>query len=175
MIVDEAYMDATPTESLITSKPETGLIVLRSIGKFFGLAGIRLGFVWAEKKLLRQLAELQDDWAVSHPARWAGKIALQDNEWQNSQRNILKKASQRLKLLLEIYFQEPNARISSTSLFVYLSHPQASCFHQQLAKKGILTRLFKGSNNYLSHPAIRIGLPAKEKQWELLETLLKGI
>lgn len=79
LIVDEAFIDTQPHISVIDAMPKKGLIVLRSIGKFFGLAGIRLGFVWATKDILQGLAQHQHDWGVSHVARWAGKTALADS------------------------------------------------------------------------------------------------
>ena len=179
LIIDEAYMDVTPAETMIRSQPKPGLIILRSIGKFFGLAGIRLGFVWAETGLLQLLAEHQDDWAVSHPARWAGKLALQDNHWQKAQCKHLKQLSHRLALLCEAQFQNTKSKVSSTALFVYLSHPQAPYIHQRLAEKGILTRLFTSENSSGNHnphtspSALRIGLPAKEQHWEALENSLR--
>ena len=178
LIVDEAFMDATPEQSLITKEPKKGLIVLRSIGKFFGLAGIRLGFVWAEAALLKQLAKQQDDWSVSHPARWAGKLALSDNDWKQQQRLQLPQKSQRLVELLEdlvftkplitggVYFNTTNAHVFNTPLFAYFEHPRAKVIHQQLAQQGILTRLFS------QPPALRFGLPANETAWQ---TLAQGL
>jgi len=180
LIVDEAFIDATPEYSLIKEKPEKGLIVLRSIGKFFGLAGIRLGFVWAEDNILKQLAHLQNDWSVSHPARWAGKIALQDNPWQHTQTESLKHQSKRLEELLEaliftkplktggVYFNTTNNHVQRTALFAFFRHPFALRLHQQLAQQGILTR-------YFDCPALRLGLPADEQQWKKLEQALDGL
>ncbi|QLG87440.1 threonine-phosphate decarboxylase [Chitinibacter bivalviorum] len=90
LIVDEAFMDCiTPTQSLCADAHLPGLIVLRSVGKFFGLAGLRLGFVFAEKKLREQLASLLGPWSVSGPALWAGELALADSAWQSAQRERL--------------------------------------------------------------------------------------
>lgn len=163
LIVDEAFMDATPEQSLIQKTPLSGLIVLRSIGKFFGMAGIRLGFVWAEKSILEQLAKRQNDWSVSHPARWAGVIALRDMDWQHEQRRRLFDSSEQLQRLLNQHF---HTQISSTALFGYFQHEQAPYFHEQLAQQGIITRLFK------EPLALRFGLPADEEQWLRLEEAL---
>jgi len=180
LIVDEAFIDATPENSLIKEKPEAGLIVLRSIGKFFGLAGIRLGFVWAEDKILKQLAHQQNDWSVSHPARWAGKIALQDKAWQQKQKVLLPTESQRLEDMLEeliftrpcksggVYFNTTNNHVQRTALFAFFRHPHAKKLHQQLAQKGILTR-------YFDCPALRFGLPANEHEWKKLESALDAL
>ena len=181
LIIDEAFMDATPENSLIKEKPEAGLMVLRSIGKFFGLAGIRLGFVWAEENILMQLATKQHDWSVSHPARWAGKIALEDKNWQQQQKKELLIHAQRLVKLLEeyiftkplqsggVYFNTTNEHVLNTHLFAYFQHPRAKHIHEQLAQHGLLTRLFE------DQPALRFGLPANEKEWERLAVALDAI
>lgn len=164
LIVDEAFMDATPASSLITAEPVAGLIVLRSIGKFFGLAGIRLGFVWAEPGLLRPLAQQQNDWAVSHPARWAGKLALADSAWQQQQRERLHTASQRLRTLLADQFATD---VNHSPLFAYVPLANAAQVHQHLAQQGILTRLFPAP------PTLRFGLPANAADWQRLQEGLR--
>ncbi len=180
LIIDEAFIDATPENSLIKEEPEKGLIILRSIGKFFGLAGIRLGFVWAEESILNQLAEKQHDWSVSHPARWAGTLALQDKEWQQTQQAALKIQSKRLEDLLEkmiftkpletggVYFNTTNNHVQRTALFAFFLHPSAKKIHRQLAKQGILTRFF-------NFPALRFGLPTDENEWQRLEYALDNL
>ncbi len=74
LVVDEAFMDNTPQQSLAAHTHKVGLIVLRSFGKFFGLAGVRLGFVLAERKLLKLLAEQIGPWAVAGPTRVLGQV-----------------------------------------------------------------------------------------------------
>ena len=181
LIVDEAFMDATPENSVISTQTKQGLIVLRSIGKFFGLAGLRLGFVWAEQKVLQALSHKQDDWAVSHTARWAGKLALADAKWQQGQRELLPKHSQRLVELLEeelfnkplmnggVYFNTTNQHVHCTALFAYFEHPKSKLIYQRLAEQGVLVRLFETS------PALRFGLPANEQQWRKLTHALNAI
>ena len=78
LVVDEAFMDVTPHLSLAGQAHQVGLIVLRSFGKFYGLAGVRLGFVLAEPSLLNDLNERLGPWAVSGPARWLGLACLAD-------------------------------------------------------------------------------------------------
>ena len=175
LIVDEAFMDSTPEGSLITQTPKKGLVVLRSIGKFFGLAGIRLGFVWGEDAILEKLAHLQDDWSVSHPARWAGKLALADSHWQKKQRESLPLHSQALSLLLGTSLMKNTQKctktgrafkVLKTSLFCYLQHPDARKIHHLLAKQGILTRLFNEPS------ALRFGLPATKQEFKALARAL---
>jgi cobalamin biosynthetic protein CobC len=79
LVIDEAFMDATPEHSLLGDVGLPGLIVLRSVGKFFGLAGARVGFVFAWPALLQQLAEAIGPWSINGPAREVVKLALQDS------------------------------------------------------------------------------------------------
>lgn len=164
LIVDEAYLDCRPAESLIQALPQEGLIVLRSLGKFFGLAGIRLGFVWATEALLKQLVALQDDWSVSHPARWAGQLALADRQWQAQQRRRLPEAGERLLDLLRRTW--PQAESRGTELFVWCVLGNAREVFDQLAAQGILVR-------YFEQPAsLRFGLPETAADWLRLEVAL---
>lgn len=151
LVVDEAFMDLTPEGSLIEVEPKPGLIVLRSIGKFFGLAGVRLGFVWAEADILEELVKLQDDWSVSNPARWAGRLALSNTNWQHEQRQLIPLQMAELKTTLETNYKR---HIIEAGLFAYvvLEHDQALEEHRRLCKQGVLTRLFQ------RHGALRFGL-----------------
>ena len=151
LVVDEAFIDLTPEKSLITEEPQKGLIVLRSIGKFFGLAGIRLGFVWAEPDILAALINLQDDWSVSNPARWAGRLALSDKQWQLEQRQLIPMKMAALKEHLQATY---NAPVAEAGLFAYvvLGKAEALAEHEKLCSKGTLTRLFPAFG------ALRFGL-----------------
>jgi cobalamin biosynthetic protein CobC len=151
LVVDEAFMDLTPKKSLIETEPVEGLIVLRSIGKFFGLAGIRLGFVWAKTDILEGLIALQDDWSVSNPARWAGRLALGDIAWQAEQRRLIPRQMQQLRATLEANY---NVTPKDAGLFAYieLGKDMAVQEHERLCKKGVLTRLFREQG------ALRFGL-----------------
>ena len=153
LVVDEAFIDLTPEASLISQEPLEGLIVLRSIGKFFGLAGIRLGFVWAMPDILLSLVQLQDDWSVSNPARWAGKIALGDTAWQLQQRHEIPENMLELKRFLSDRYDAP---VAEAGLFAYVTLEKGKAIeeHQSLCQKGILTRLFSESG------ALRFGLPS---------------
>ncbi len=166
LIVDEAFMDATPNNSLLPHAGQAGLIVLRSLGKFFGLAGIRVGFVFAEPTLLSQLAERLGPWPVSGPSRHIAKRALQDIVWQTDTRQRLKHQGQRLHCLLGDYGLPADG---GTLLFQWIKTPDAPAIHEQLARQAILTRLFE-------NPAsLRFGLPANEAQWTRLEQALAAL
>jgi len=166
LVVDEAFIDATPQQSLAAHSHRTGLIVLRSLGKFFGLAGARVGFVLAAPELRAALAEQLGPWPVSGPARQLAALALRDAAWQQAQRTRLHAASTRLANLLSDTGLKPDG---GCALFQWRRHPQAAALHRQLAAQGILTRLF-------TEPAsFRFGLPGNEHDWLRLQAALENL
>ncbi len=166
LIVDEAFMDATPDGSLLGDSPRAGLIVLRSIGKFFGLAGARVGFVFAQQNILDALRELLGPWPIAAPSRYVVTRALRDEKWQATTRKKLQLASVRLCDLLE---QHGLTVTGSTALFAWLQHHDAEKIHTQLAQQGVLTRLFNQPSS------LRFGLPRDEAQWGRLAVALQTL
>jgi L-threonine-O-3-phosphate decarboxylase len=166
LVVDEAFMDATPERSIARYSGVPGLIVLRSLGKFFGLAGARVGFVLAWPQLLRELAALLGPWTVSGPAREAARLALSGRAWQAQDRLRLVHEGARLQKLLGRYGLAP---AGGTALFQYCPTKQAASLHEALARQGILTRLFD------EPPALRFGLPGDVAAWQRLERALSEL
>jgi len=168
LIVDEAFMDVSPEQSLAGHVEREGLFVLRSVGKFFGLAGIRLGFVLSEQKSIRRLQKMLGPWAISHPAQYLGKLALQDQQWISQQRDELREQSLRLAQLLKHYLAKD---IKGTDLFCTLYFTEAENVFYQLAKQGILTRYLPATTKAIA--GLRFGLPNNdESSWQQLETAL---
>jgi len=166
LIVDEAFMDCTPANSLAAYSDKDGLIVLRSLGKFFGLAGARVGFVLAAKKQLRALAQELGPWTINGPARWLATQALEDRTWQTTARKQLKQQSHRLYTVLSDARLTPDG---GSHLFQSIATTQAAIIHQQLAGQGILTRLFE------TPARLRFGLPANEQEWQRLQQALRAL
>ena len=167
LVVDEAFIDATPEQSLCALvEPKTGLVVLRSLGKFFGLAGIRSGFVFAMPQLLDRLERLLGPWSLSHPAQWVTEQALRDRSWQQQMCAQLPDESDRLFRLLEAVGLRP---VGSTSLFQWVATPQAAETAHQLARQGVLIRLFDRPSS------LRFGLPSSEGEWARLQDALVTI
>ncbi|GAB1394603.1 threonine-phosphate decarboxylase CobD [Rhodocyclaceae bacterium] len=163
LVVDEAFIDAAPEASL-ASCTAANIVVLRSPGKFFGLAGARTGFAIAAPALLAPLAEALGPWAVSHPARWAARHALADSAWQALQRTRLAVAAKRLADLLGCL-----GTPTGTALFQYVATPRALELHGQLAQRAILVRHFD------TPAALRFGLPESAADWHKLASALKEI
>ncbi|AMB85900.1 threonine-phosphate decarboxylase [Pseudomonas agarici] len=165
LVVDEAFMDNTPQLSLAAHSHKVGLIVLRSFGKFFGLAGVRLGFVLAERKLLKLLAEQVGPWAVAGPTRVLGQVCLADRAGHVRQRLRTEQASQRLVALLSRYGFAPQG---GCALFQWLITSRAEHLYEFMAKRGILLRLF------VQNSSLRLGLPVDDADWQRLELAFKA-
>ncbi len=160
LIIDEAFIDSTPEDSLSSYPTAEGLIILRSIGKFFGLAGIRCGFVIASEVILNPLNELLGPWSISHPSRYIATTALLDINWQQQAQDELIKQSKRLNLLLESNRLKVTHK---TNLFQWIKTDNAENIYHKLAQQGVLTRLF-------TQPlSLRFGLPKDENQWQQLD------
>jgi cobalamin biosynthetic protein CobC len=169
LFVDEAFIDAHLACSVSDqagSEAFPHLVVLRSLGKFFGLAGLRAGFVLAHENLLAALSERLGPWAVSHPARWLAAQALADRAWQEDACRHLAAASQRLLALLAPLPHQEEAP-AATALFVTLSLENPKPLHDFLCRQGILTRLFREAR------LLRFGLPGEEEKWQRLSTALE--
>lgn len=175
LVVDEAFMDVTPAQSLARHCPSPGLLVLRSQGKFFGLAGIRLGFVLAEQSLLDPLSVALGPWAVSAPARWIGALALADEAWQRMQRPRLAACADRLAGYLQgrLSGQEIFS-LSHTGLFVSVDLPaaQGQLIYAGLAMQGILIRHF---NLDSQRACLRFGLLKDPADWARFDQALNCV
>jgi cobalamin biosynthetic protein CobC len=165
LVVDEAFGDADPENCVADvagTEAAPNLIVLRSLGKFFGLAGARVGFLFAQPDLLARMAEAIGPWAVSHPARAVATAALADRIWQATARGKLSAASERLAALLA-----PLGDGAGNALFHWLPCAEATALHDFLAQRGILVRLFSDI------PGLRFGLPGNETEWQRLAAAIE--
>lgn len=164
LIVDEAFADIAPEVSLAAQAGADGLIILRSFGKFFGLAGIRLGFALGHTDILSKLDSLLGPWAVSGIALEIGCQALDDLVWQQGARARCYQVSANLDDLLGgAGFQI----VGGTALFRLVSHPEAHAIHDYLAKRGIWVRSFDDPPHWL-----RFGLPGDDAAFKRLSTAL---
>ncbi|MEC8848556.1 MAG: threonine-phosphate decarboxylase CobD [Pseudomonadota bacterium] len=169
LVVDEAYIDAQPERSIAARSDRPGLIVLRSLGKFFGLAGARVGFVGCAPGLRAALREALGPWPVAGPAREMAMAALRDHPWQQRQRQRLHAASAALAADLVAAGLTP---AGGCSLFHRVVMPDAVCLHAALARQGIWVRRFA------SPASLRFGLPgdapAALRLRRALQTLARG-
>ena len=163
-IVDEAFADAMPAVSLLPHR--NGAIVLRSFGKFFGLAGVRLGFVIADRPIVRDLRIMLGDWPLSGPAIAIGTMAYRDTQWQDEQRSRLSAASDRLIALLT---ENGLTVVGGTPLFQLASHPAASSLFSHFAQAGILVRPFAQQAAWL-----RFGIPGHDADYNRLSATFEN-
>jgi len=166
LVVDEAFMDPTPAFSLACQSGRPGLIVLRSLGKFFGLAGIRAGFVLADKNLANSLTEKLGPWAVNGPARYVMAQVLSDINWQQKACARLQSSAQRLRGILHSAGLSP---MGGSPLFHTVRTDAPTLLADCLAAQGVLVRIFEQPG------MVRFGLAPDESQWRRLETALAGV
>lgn len=160
LVVDEAFIDASPRDSMAPAA-DAHLIVLRSLGKFWGLAGLRAGFVLAAPAILDALREWLGPWSLSHPARWVTQRALADRDWQTATAQRLQQDSVRLATLLTAHgLPSP----SGTALFRWVPTARAAELFDACARRAVLLRAFDDG--------LRIGLPGTEANWHKLEQVL---
>lgn len=159
LVVDEAFMDVAPAGQSMVG---TNAVTLRSFGKFYGLAGLRLGFAIAPPALAGLLRAALGPWSVSGPALVAAEIALSDRRWQQATRERLQEDAARLDALLGNF-----GIAGGTSLFRLLRDHRAPALFDALARAGILVRRFA------ARPAdLRFGLPGSDDAWARLAAAL---
>jgi len=162
LMIDEAFMDVGPPGASLAAEVSRGnIIVLRSFGKFFGLAGVRLGFALAAPPLAARLAARLGPWAVSAPALAVGAQALADRTWIETTQRRLAQAAARLDAILTASGLDI---AGGTTLFRLARTAAASELFHHLGRAGILTRAFP------EHAAwLRFGLPGGEQDWRRLQ------
>lgn len=163
LIVDEAFIDARPEFSVGFATDRHGLAVMRSLGKFFGLAGVRAGAVAGDPDIVGRLGEVLGPWSVSGPARFVMSRALADHTWRAATAERLNSESRRLSECLSRHGLEGS---TGTALFRYVRDSRAVDVAAALARQGILVREFGDP------AALRFGLPGSELEWARLERAL---
>jgi cobalamin biosynthesis protein CobC len=159
MVVDEAFADLDG-ESLVPWLGHDGSVVLRSFGKTYGLAGIRLGFAITTPTLASRIREALGPWAVSGPAVHVGTLALADTEWRSAAAARLAEDARRLDTLLTA---TGCAVLGGTRLFRLVANDDAAGLADRLAQAGILVRRFADQPHWL-----RFGIPGEAAAWRRL-------
>jgi cobalamin biosynthesis protein CobC len=166
LIVDEAFMDVLGWQSsLVPCLPAAGAIVLRSFGKVFGLAGLRLGFAAAPFEDGARLRGAIGPWAVSGPAIEIGRRALRDGAWLTRTVARLGNEAERLDGLLQSAGFDI---VGGTPLFRLARQSDVAAWFGRLGRSGILTRPFPAQPDWL-----RFGIPHRPEEWERLEAALR--
>lgn len=164
LVVDEAFADVDASISAVASCGRLPMVILRSFGKFYGLAGVRLGFAITTPDLANRIRTVVGPWAVSGPALHIGAKALGDVHWVLPTRVRL--AAQVMKLdgvLMDAGFEI----VGGTSLYRLARHREALALHRRLAHKRIWCRSFDWSGDLL-----RFGLPENAEALDRLTAAL---
>ena len=164
LVVDESFGDIAPGLSVLPHAGRAGLLVMRSFGKFWGLAGARLGFVFGAQADMAALTALAGPWPVAGAALEIGRVALQDMGWAGATR---------ARLLAEIPRADGLAQgagwqvVGGTALFRLYHTPDAGAAQERLARAQIWSRIFPWHPHWL-----RLGLPGDEGEWARLAAAL---
>ncbi|HEV2565317.1 MAG TPA: threonine-phosphate decarboxylase CobD [Microvirga sp.] len=163
LVVDEAFADFGESETLAPVLPGNAL-VLRSFGKTYGLAGVRLGFAIAANEVAEALRRVLGPWSVSGPAMEVGRRALRDHEWKRAAQETRARDARRLDTLLGPRSEHP---VAGTILYRLMNSSRAPELFSHLGRQGIWVRRFQYDPGLL-----RFGLPGSEEAWQRLEVAL---
>ena len=165
LVVDEAFADLADGVGLAPALPHPALVVLRSFGKTYGLAGVRLGFALASPAMVERIRAALGPWAVSGPAIALGMAALGDRDWLDRCARSLRDAAVVLDAML---VRAGFCIVGGTALFRLADSQAAWSWFEHLAAQGILVRRFERQTRWL-----RFGIPADEAAWQRLDDALQ--
>jgi cobalamin biosynthetic protein CobC len=164
LVVDEAFADVQPEISSVELCVDQPVVVLRSFGKFYGLAGLRLGFAIASPDIAERISLALGPWPSSGPALSIGAAALRDHDWAHRTRNALQhQARETDAVLAEAGFRV----VGGTDLFRLAQRADATKIHTSLAAQHIWCRRFEWADDLL-----RFGLPSNKSDLDRLARAL---
>ncbi|KEO60724.1 threonine-phosphate decarboxylase CobD [Thioclava indica] len=168
LVVDESFADPVPELSLAAQAGHLAsggnLLVLRSFGKFWGLAGVRLGFAFGDTESVARLADLAGPWPVSGAALEIGHAALSDRDWH---RATVARLAQETAQIDAMAARAGWSLLGGTHLFRSYVTPDAEAARDRLARAQIWSRIFPYSPQW-----IRLGLPGTAAEWARLARAL---
>ena len=164
LVVDEAFADIEPDISAAELCVDLPVVILRSFGKFYGLAGLRLGFAIAHQDIAQRVASALGPWACSGPALIIGAAALRDHEWARRTRDTLQHQARKLDAVLT---EAGFALVGGTGLFRLAQRADANKVHASLAAQHIWCRRFEWADDLL-----RFGLPPNDRDLDRLARAL---
>jgi cobalamin biosynthetic protein CobC len=167
LVVDEAFADVLPAAASIVREMPAATVVLRSFGKMYGLAGLRLGFAISNEAIVERLRNALGPWAVAGPALSIGTTVLADDRWLEASLRTLELGRRRLDAILRSAGCEI---IGGTTLFRLSRHSAAQRLADDMGRQGIHVRRFREQPEWL-----RFGLPGQEPEWRRLERALQVV
>ncbi|MEM5527682.1 aminotransferase class I/II-fold pyridoxal phosphate-dependent enzyme [Gammaproteobacteria bacterium AS21] len=193
LVIDEAFIDLWPQYSVLSRCWPDNILVLRSFGKFFGLAGIRIGFAFCQGLLKAKLIDKLGLWMINGPAQYLAAKAMLDERWQHDARKKIHSAAkgmqQQFHVLLDFIYESLNIEqpwFSHQPLFSSYKMPQSIAYKIQyhFAQAGILLRVIelakqpelKQRVNKEPEAILRIGVIASENSAALMriDQCIKG-
>ena len=150
LVIDEAFIDLMPEKSLVPHLGQKGVVVIKSLGKFYGLAGVRLGAAIGHHDDIAALEALMGPWAVSTTALRFGAQAISDHGWADDQREWL---TARMAFLQDGLTQRGITIIGGTDLYCLIEVDDAQRLQDGLARQGFWTRIFEYNPRWM-----RLGL-----------------
>jgi len=176
IVVDEAFMDFVDEPHKYTVLPEAGrvknLIVLRSMTKFFGYPGLRLGYMVAHREVISQAEGHKEPWTVNALAQLAGEAALKDEDFIFRSREYM--ASEKSFLYRELSRLGGIKPIPPTVNFITskitLEGLTSAGLKEMLIRKGLLIR---DCSNFpgLDDKYFRVAVRRREEDLLLLQAL----
>jgi cobalamin biosynthetic protein CobC len=166
LVIDEAFADTDPRISAVALCHDLPVVVLRSFGKFFGLAGLRLGFAIAAPETAQKIKAALGPWPCSGPALAIGRAALLDDRWADRTRKNLQRQAERLDAILA---EAEWSAAGGTTLFRLARHPEARSRHAALAREHIWCRSFDWADDL-----VRFGLPPDDAGLDRLSRVLRS-
>ena len=153
LIVDECFLEFTTGKSLVSELQNyPNLLILRAFTKFYGMAGLRLGYLLGDPLLLRRVKPFGPEWSVSSAAQIAGIAALAEPNWESRTRALIETE----RRSMEIALSEPGLKVfSSQSNFLLIESEYP--LYRALLQKQILVRVCDNFSGLDGH-FIRIGL-----------------
>jgi len=146
LLIDEAFSDVDPSSSVCSkaTSADSNIVVLKSLGKFFGLAGARVGFAIGVHPIVAKLNQLLSPWSMSGPSIKLAASALNDTDWQVMQRQRITENAEKQKFVLgSIKHTMTDYRLKEHGLFfsVFGQHSDLTDLHTRMAEQKIWTRL----------------------------------
>lgn len=167
LIIDEAFADCDPHASVLPHIRDERIVVLRSFGKFFGLAGLRLGFLAGPADIVEAVTRAAGPWAVSGPALVIGAEALANQHWITRTRTELAADALKFDQILNGVGLSPQGIVP---LYRLIRHENARQIHTHLAQQGIWTRIFAGQPDWL-----RFGVPRDDSKRDRVVQALRAL
>lgn len=142
VVVDEAFVDSVPgeLESLADADDLGGVLVVRSLTKTWGLAGLRVGYLVGESSLIAACARVQPHWSVSSPALAAAAACSSPTARAEAHRRALRVTEDRERLRHELGARGVHTVAASVGPFLLAFHPERPDLHAALRGLGIAVR-----------------------------------